>query len=76
MTATDQLLAFAAADHRLPDKGRAAALRLLGDTLASGAAGAASEEAQQMLAAVRTWGTGAESRLIGSAKRLPAPSSA
>ncbi|MEM8696188.1 MAG: MmgE/PrpD family protein [Pseudomonadota bacterium] len=66
MTATRRLLDFAATDHRLPGSTRAAALRLLADTLAGGAAGAASDEAQQMLAAVRGWGAGEEARLLGS----------
>ncbi|QLC26079.1 MmgE/PrpD family protein [Parasphingopyxis algicola] len=65
MTATQHLLDFAAADHRLPDSAREAALRLLADTLAGGAAGAASDEARHMLAAVRGWGEGDASRLLG-----------
>ncbi|QTD55153.1 MmgE/PrpD family protein [Parasphingorhabdus cellanae] len=76
MTATQQILDFAAAKHFLPDSVRAAAIRLLGDTLAGGAAGGASDEAQAMLAAVRSWGTGDDVRLLGLADRLPAPSAA
>lgn len=76
MTATQQILDFAAAKHVLPNSARAAAIRLLGDTLAGGAAGAASDEAKAMLAAVRSWGTGDDVRLLGLAERLPAPSAA
>lgn len=76
MSATREILAFAAADHRLPDSAKAAALYLLSDTLAGGAAGAASNEAQEMLAAVRSWGTGNTARLLGSNDRMPAPSAA
>ncbi|WP_109355242.1 MmgE/PrpD family protein [Sphingorhabdus sp. EL138] len=76
MSATQKIVDFAAADHDLPDSTKAAALRLLGDTLAGGAAGAASEEAQSMLAAVRNWGAGDEARLLGLADSLPTPSAA
>ena len=76
MTPTQQILDFAMGRHVLPDGTRAAALRLLGDTLAGGAAGAASHEAQAMLAAVRTWGAGDHARLLGLADRLPATSAA
>ncbi len=76
MSATRQILDFATAEHALPESPRAAALRLLGDTLAGGAAGASSGEAQAMLAAVRAWGVGDEARLLGLTDRLPAPSAA
>ncbi len=76
MSATQKIIDFAAAEHVLPDSTQAAAIRLLGDTLAGGAAGAASEEAQAMLAAVRTWGAGDGARLLGLTDRLPAPSAA
>jgi len=76
MNATRKILAFAADDHDLPDSAKAAALYLLSDTLAGGAAGAASDEAQAMLGAVRGWGSGEQSRLLGSSDRLPAPSAA
>ncbi|MFK7841582.1 MAG: MmgE/PrpD family protein [Sphingorhabdus sp.] len=76
MSATQKILAFASADHALPDSARAAAQYLLSDTLAGGAAGAASDEAQEMLVAVRSWGSGDAARLLGSKSRLPAPSAA
>ncbi|WP_417613909.1 MmgE/PrpD family protein [Parasphingorhabdus sp.] len=76
MNATTAILDFAAADHILPENTTAAALHLLGDTLAGGAAGAVSDEAQAMLSAVRGWGDSNDARLLGSNKRLPAPSAA
>lgn len=76
MSATQDILAFAAADHVLPDSAAGAARRLLADTLAGGAAGAASDEAQAMLLAVRGWGVGDEARLLGLDERLPTPSAA
>lgn len=76
MTGTDAILDFAAADHRLPDRTRADTLRLLRDTLAGGAAGANSPEAQALLRAVRSWGQSEEARVIGGAEMLPAPSAA
>ncbi|MGP1353638.1 MAG: MmgE/PrpD family protein [Parasphingopyxis sp.] len=78
MTATQRLLDFAAADHALPETTREAAVRLLADTLAGGAAGAASDEAQRVLDAVRGWGgcSGEDVRLIGLDERLCAPSAA
>lgn len=48
MSATDAILDFAAAPHDLPATVRADALRLLGDTLAVMAAGAASDEAERV----------------------------
>ena len=76
MSATDKIIAFAAADHALPDSAKAAARYLLGDTLAGGAAGAASDEALAMLDAVRGWGSADQARLLGSGDRLPTPSAA
>ncbi|WP_299322279.1 MmgE/PrpD family protein, partial [Parasphingopyxis sp.] len=78
MTATQRLLDFAATDHRLPDITRDAAVRLLADTLAGGAAGAVSEEERQVREAVRRWGgaSGEDARLIGLDECLPAPSAA
>lgn len=76
MTATHDLLAFVRADHSLPPEVRAAALHLLGDTLAVGAAGATAPGAEGVLAAARRWGTGEDARLIGSDERLPAASAA
>ncbi|ESZ86136.1 MAG: 2-methylcitrate dehydratase [Blastomonas sp. CACIA14H2] len=76
MSATDNLLAFVRAEHRLPAEIGAAALHLLGDTLAVGAAGATAPGADGVLAAARGWGTGEDARLIGSDERLPAASAA
>ena len=50
MNATRKIIEFAAADHALPDQVKATALYLLSDTLAGGAAGAASGEAQRPVA--------------------------
>ena len=69
------ILDFAAAPHILPPQVRADAERLLADTLAGGAAGAASPEALNLLPAVRGWGAGDEARTL-SANKLPAPSAA
>lgn len=76
MSATQDLLAFVRADHQLPPEIRAAALHLLGDTLAVGAAGANTPGAGGVLAAARAWGIGEDARLIGSDARLPAASAA
>jgi len=78
MKATARFLEFAAADHRLPFSTCEASLRLLADTLAGGAAGAMSDEAQHMLDAVRGWGGGCgeDARLLGFEETLPAPSAA
>ena len=76
MSATADLLAFAGADHVLPQAVRADALRLLGDTLAVGAAGASAPGADAILAAARAMGRGEEARLLGTSERLPAPAAA
>lgn len=76
MNATRKIIGFAAADHQLPEHVKTAAVSLLGDTLAGGAAGAASDEAQAMLNAVQGWGAAIDARLLGSSDRLPAPSAA
>ncbi len=76
MTATQRLLDFASASHALPNSTRAATERLLADTLAGGAAGAMSDEAQEMLVAVRRWGAGEHARLLDGSGLLPAPSAA
>lgn len=76
MTATIDLLAFVRADHSLPPEVRAAALHLLGDTLAVGAAGATAPGADGVLAAARSWGAGEDSRAIGTDERLPSASAA
>lgn len=76
MSATADLLDFAAARHRLPAATRAATLRLLGDTLAVGAAGASAPGAAGVLDAALSWGGGDEARLLGHPGALPAPSAA
>ncbi len=64
MSHTADILAFASADHTLPPAVRAATERLLADTLAGGAAGAQSAEAQKLKYAVRTFGTDPAARLL------------
>lgn len=76
MSATANLLAFAGAEHVLPEAVRADAVRLLGDTLAVGAAGTTAPGAEAILAAARAMGTGTDARLIGTDERLPAPGAA
>ncbi len=76
MTATADLLTFAAADHVLPAEVRADAVRLLGDTLMVGAAGVGAPGEAAMLTAARGFGSGDEARLLGTGERLPAPSAA
>lgn len=76
MSATGDLLAFVRAHHTLPSEVRAAALQLLGDTLAVGAAGRPAPGADGVLAAARTWGAGDDARLLGSDEWLPAASAA
>lgn len=74
MSATSDLLDFAQAEHRLRPTTRAAAVRLLGDTLGVGAAGAMLSEPVERAASA--WGSGDDARLIGLGHRLPAPSAA
>ncbi|MEE4205812.1 MAG: MmgE/PrpD family protein, partial [Erythrobacter sp.] len=76
MSATADLLAFAGADHALPEKPRADAARLLADTLAVGAAGAMAPGAEAIRTTAEAMGAGGDSRLIGSPGRLPAPAAA
>ncbi|MGY6636867.1 MAG: MmgE/PrpD family protein [Erythrobacter sp.] len=76
MSATADLLAFAGARHDLPDAVRADALRLLGDTLAVGAAGVDAPGEAAILTAARAMGSGTEARLIGTGERLPASAAA
>ncbi|MFM7403747.1 MAG: MmgE/PrpD family protein [Erythrobacter sp.] len=64
MSATKAILDFAAARHTLPAPVRADALRLLADTLASGAAGAQSAEARKLRNALPAFGTDPEARLL------------
>ena len=68
MTHTDAILDFASAPHVLPPQVRADAERLLADTLAVGAAGAASPEALKLRSAIHNWGTGIESRLFSGSR--------
>lgn len=72
MTATARILSFAA-DRSLvlPDDARADALRLLGDTLAVGAAGAASAGARQALEAMAGWSGTGPCRLLGGGRASP-----
>ena len=74
--ATRALLDFAGGSHTLPETVRADALRLLGDTLAVGAAGASAPGADAILAAAQAMGEGTQARLIGTRQRLPAPAAA
>ena len=76
MTATAAILAFAAdRGHRLPDIVHADAVRLLADTLAVGAAGAASPAAGQLRAAMAGWSADGPCRLLGGG-RAAAPDAA
>ncbi len=74
--ATRALLDFAQGEHTLPAQARADALRLLGDTLAVGAAGASAPGADAILTAAQAMGAGTQARLIGTQQRLPAPAAA
>ena len=76
MSATERLLAFAASEHALPASAREATVRLLADTLASGAAGANCDEAREFLPLVESWGHGADSRLLDGITEIPAPNAA
>lgn len=75
MTHTQAILNFAAAPHSLPDQARADAVRLLADTLAGGAAGAHSPEAEALWSKVANWGAGEEARALNG-RTLPAASAA
>ena len=76
MTATQQLLAFAAAEHRLPIAVAAQARMLLADTLTVGIAGSTAPGADGVLAAALDWGRSGEARILGRSQRLPAPAAA
>lgn len=76
MSATQTLLDFAGADHTLSDATRNDAIRLLGDTLAIGAAAVDAPGEAQILATVRGFGACDEARLLGTSERVPAPSAA
>lgn len=75
MSHTGAILEFATTRHDLPAAARADALRLIADTLATGAAGAASPEALRLLPLVQRWGASSEARALSGA-RLPAVSAA
>lgn len=72
MSATRALLDFAGADHVLTGGAREAAIRLLGDTLAIGAAGLRAPGDAAIVQAARKFGAGQDARLLGSQERLPA----
>lgn len=76
MRATQSILDFARAEHSLPPAVRDAAIRLLGDTLAAGAAGSTAPGAEGVLTAARCWGQGNDARLIAREQRLPAAGAA
>jgi 2-methylcitrate dehydratase PrpD len=76
MTATSDILDFAAADHLLPEHVRTDAVRLLADTLAVGAAGSTAPGADGVRAVARLWGQGSEARILGTAERMPATAAA
>jgi 2-methylcitrate dehydratase PrpD len=76
MSATRNLLDFAAATHRLPEAARTDTIRLLADTLAVGAAGSSSPGAEGVFQTAKRSGTGEEARLSGRSERMPAPSAA
>ncbi len=76
MTPTEAILDFAFAVHVLPDTARADAVRLLGDTLAVGAAGSSAPGAGGVYQTALRWGQGIEARLLGRTERLPATSAA
>nr|WP_310522146.1 MmgE/PrpD family protein [Polymorphobacter sp.] len=76
MSATAALLAFAAAPRTLPPHVRAAALLLLDDTLAVGAAGSTAPGADGVLAAALSWGNGDTVPILGRNVRLPAAGAA
>lgn len=75
MMQTAAILDFAFAGQKMPLHVRADAERLLADTLAVGAAGAASPAALTVLPSVRGWGAGDDARIL-SGQKLPASSAA
>ena len=73
MSATADLLDFAAAPHRLPAAVRSATRRCVADTLAVGAAGWSGPGMAGVLATAQSWGNGGTCRLLGdTAARWPA----
>jgi 2-methylcitrate dehydratase PrpD len=75
VTPTAALLAFAQATHTLPPQVSADATRLLADTLAVGAAGAASAQAAKVFESACRMGAGQAARFIGGG-RAPETSAA
>lgn len=77
MSATSDLIAFAAAEHALPENVRDATRRFVADTLAVGAAGWSGPGLDGVIATARTWGEGGGCRLLGDANaRVPANAAA
>ncbi len=76
MKATRAILDFAGASHTLSPDVRDHAVRLLGDTLAVGAAGVGAPGESAILHVARAAGANGDARLIGTAERLPAASAA
>jgi 2-methylcitrate dehydratase PrpD len=76
MSATGRILEFARAAHSLPRAVREAALRLLADTLAVGAAGSSAPGAREVQKVARSWGGGGSCRVLAEEGRLPAPNAA
>lgn len=76
MSATDDLIDFAGAAHRLPEAVRDDSLRLLADTLAVGAAAQGAPGVEAVSAIAAGFGTGPEARVLGTGARLPASSAA
>ncbi len=76
MSATESLLDFVAATHVLPPAVRVETVRLLGDTLAVGAAGATAPGADGVLAVAMGAGTSGTARVLGRTVRMSAPSAA
>ncbi len=73
---TSKLLKWAGAQHTLPANVRKDVIRLLGDTLAIGAAAVGAPGEPAILQTARSFGQGEEVRLIGTSERLPAASAA
>lgn len=76
MSATSRILDFVRTEQELPSAARGAALHLLGDTLATGAAGSTAPGADGVLAAAQAWGQGSNARVIARDCRLPAAAAA
>ncbi|APG61653.1 MmgE/PrpD [Sphingorhabdus lutea] len=70
------ILDFAATPHKLPDDVLGHCEHLLADTLAVGAAGAYSPEAQVLLPIIRQWGANDDARILSRDEKLPAASAA